>query len=245
MKTLTAICTLLIAFTAATVRAESAGMPGPASGKGTTADLIAQYIPDDTEGGKKQTIGDLMKKESAKVRPKFVLGIGGGLDAREGFASIAASVPMGMQYGNYSLTFSPAYTYMSGKSIKTKTGPVDRILRTKTSGQVYEFTLPAMFTYSILDLPAHLYTPYVTGGAGYSYRKFSLSGYSLVSRISRISYLHSMTLNYGFGFLVRTSDDTRFNIGLTCQSYFNKRNGPFDYDTTGAGLQFGFMIIIN
>lgn len=245
MKTLSLICSLIITLPMAISQAAAAVTPGLSPGQDPAGSLVAQYIPDESETGKKQTIGDLMKKEGARVRPKFILGISGGFDAREGFASIAASVPMGMQYGKYGLNFFPAYTYMSGKSIKTKTSPINRILRTKTSGQVYEFNLPAMFTYSILDLPAHLYTPYVTGGAGYSYRKFSLSGSSLLSMTSRTSYLHSMTLDYGFGFLVRTSEDTRFNIGLICQSYFNKRNGPFDYDTTGAGIQFGFMIIID
>jgi hypothetical protein len=211
--------------------------------------LLAQYLTDDEDNdrdtARKKTIGDIKKDVSAKVRPQFIMGISGGLDAREGFASISATVPMGMQYGTYGLTFFPAYTYMSGKSIKTKKSPIDNILRTKTDGQVYEFTLPAMFSYYILDLPAHLYTPYVTGGAGYSYRKFSLNGSSLVSMTGRAYTLHSMTLNYGFGFLVRTSDDTRFNAGLTCQSYFNMRNGPFDYDTTGASIQFGLMIIFD
>ena len=245
MKTLPFICTLVVSITTVLAQAGAAAIPDLPQERETAKGLVAQYIPDDSEGGKKQTIGDMMKKESAKPRPKFILGISGGLDAREGFASIAVSAPMGMQYGKYGVTFFPAYTYMSGKSIKTKTSPLDRILRTKTSGQVYEFTLPAMFTYSILDLPAHLYTPYVTGGVGYSYRKFSLNGSSLLSVTGRVSYLHSMTLNYGFGFIVRTSEDTRFNIGLTCQSYFNQRNGPFDYDTTGAGIQLGFMIIID
>ena len=245
MKRIPFTCTLFIAFTTAFMRVEAATVPVLSSGKGSDDAIIAQYIPDDTEGRKKQTIGDLMKKEAPKAGPKFIMGIGGGLDAREGYACIAASLPMGMQYGKYSLTFNPAYTYMSGKSITSKAGPFDQILRTKTNGQINEFTLPVLFTYSILDLPANMYTPYVTGGAGYSYRKFSFSGSSLISRASRVAYLHSLTLNYGFGFLVRTSDDTRFNIGLTCQSYFNKRNGPFDYDTTGVGLQFGFMIIID
>jgi hypothetical protein len=241
MKTLPLICMLAIAVTTVMARAETPVIPVQES----TGNLIAQYIPDDSQGEKKQTIGDMMKKESGKVRPKCILGISGSLDAREGFASIAASMPVGMQYGKYGLTFVPAYTYMSGKSIKTKTSPIDRILRTKTSGQIYEFTLPAMFTYSILDLPAHLYTPYVTGGIGYSYRKFSFGGSSLVSTTSRVAYLHSLTLDYGFGFLVRTSEDSRFNIGLTCQTYFNKRNGSFDYDTTGAGIEFGFMILFD
>jgi hypothetical protein len=244
MKKLPVIILLLVATAAAYASDLSTGQE-------SVRGLTAQYLTDDEEGGragdtgKKKTIGDLKKEGSAKVRPQFVMGISGGLDAREGFASISASVPMGMQYGKYALTFFPAYTYMSARSIKTKSSPVSNIVRTKTDGQVYEFTLPAMFSYYILDVPAHLYTPYVTGGVGYSFRKFSLNGSSLVSMTGRVYTLHSMTLNYGFGFLVRTSEETRFNIGLTCQSYFNQRNGPFDYDTTGASIQFGLMLIID
>jgi hypothetical protein len=243
MKTLPLIFALMLAT--ATAHATDLISPGePVRG------LTAQYLTDDEGGraddaGKKKTIGDLKKDGSAKVSPKFVMGINGGLDAREGFASISASVPLGMQYGKYGLTFLPAYTYMSAQSIKVKSSPVSNIIRTKTSGQVYEFTLPAMFSYYILDVPAHLYTPYVTGGAGYSYRRFTLHGSSLASMAGRAYSLHSMTLNYGFGFLVRTSEETRFNIGLVCQSYFNQRNGPFDYDTTGASIQFGLMLVFD
>ena len=241
MKTLPA---LLVLFCATATAAHATDLTIPQE---SIRGLTAQYLTDDegTDTGKKKTIGDLKKQAGPKVRPLFVMGINGGLDAREGFASITASVPLGMQYAKFGLTFLPAYTFMSAKSLKVKGSPASNIVRTKTSGMVYEFTLPAMFSYYILDVPEHLYTPYVTGGVGYSFRRFSLHGSSFASMAGRQYSLHSMTLNYGFGFLVRTSEETRFNIGLVCQSYFNQRNGPFDYDTTGASIQFGLMLVFN
>ncbi|OHD66158.1 MAG: hypothetical protein A2176_07905 [Spirochaetes bacterium RBG_13_51_14] len=225
-----------------------------ASGKaGRNADiLLAQYITDDKEdapdeknAAKGKSVLDYRKREMEQARPRFIMGLGGGMDAREGAASIFAAAPLGIQYGRYAVTAEPAFLYMSAKSIKTEGGIRETIIRTKTSGQIYEFGLPFKFSYSILDLSLYPYTPYAAAGIGYSFRKFSFNGSSLISMAKRNYYLHSMTLDFGFGFLVKTTETTRVNVGLTVISYFNEKSGRFDYDTTGASILFGMMVIFN
>jgi hypothetical protein len=113
------------------------------------------------------------------------------------------------------------------------------------NGQIYEFDLPFKFTYSILDIARYPYTPYVTAGTGYSLRKFSLSGSSLLNRVSKQYTVHSMMLNFGFGFFVKMTENTRFNVGFNGVPYFNTRSGDFNYDTTGVSLLFGMMVIFD
>ena len=85
--------------------------------------------------------------------------------------------------------------------------------------------------------------PYLTAGIGYGYRKFFLRASSPIERIAREYSINSFTMHYGFGFLVRTSEDTRFNAGLTGVSHFSSRTGEFNYDTTGVSIGLGLLLI--
>lgn len=213
-----------------------------------TGVLIAQYLEDKENGrdtkSQKETILDYQKKEMLPT-PHFIMGIGGGLDAREGFGSASIALPLGVQYGHFTMIFDTAFVYSNAKSLRqNKPDLFDTIMRTKMSGQIIELHLPFKFSYSILDLEKYVYTPYLSAGIGYSYRKFYLRGTSALNRITREYGINSLTLNYGFGFLVRTSQDTRFNVGITGISYLNNRSGAFNYDTTGASLLMGILLIL-
>ena len=222
----------------------------PSTANDDTAILLSQYIEDkDTrreDRTKKETVQDLRSREMEKPVPRFIMGVGGGADAREGFGSIMITAPLGILYDRFTVTADPGFVYSSGKSIRVKKGvSLENLTRTKMNGQIYQFDLPFRFTYSILDIARYPYTPYVTAGTGYSLRKFSLSGSSFLSRTSRQYSLHSMTLNFGFGFFVKVMEHVRFNVGFNGVVYFNKRSGVFDYDTTGVSLLFGMMHIFD
>ncbi len=213
-----------------------------------TGIITAQYIEDRETGrdgkNKKGTIQDLRNRELARTVPRFIMGLGGGLDAREGFGSASLAVPLGVQYGQFNMIFDLGFVYSNAKSLrKSKTGLMDSILRTKLSGHVIDFNLPFKFSYSILNLETNLYTPYLTAGIGYGYRKFFLRASSALERIAREYSINSFMIHYGFGFLVRTSDDTRFNVGINGISYFNSRTGVFNYDTTGVTIAVGLLLV--
>ncbi|MBN2080144.1 MAG: hypothetical protein JW838_14340 [Spirochaetes bacterium] len=213
---------------------------------GPAAPLLAQYLDDSGEQTgreKTRTLADLRNEERA--RPRCIIGIGGAVSARESFASLAAFVPVGMQYGKYGVTAEPAYLFMNTRSFRTDTGGfLNQITRTRTKGQVHSFSLPVKFSYSFLDLEGFPYTPYLAAGAGYAFRKFAMSGSNLLNRAGREIFIHSFTLDYGFGFLVKTTKDTRLNVGLQGTSFFNKKKGEFGYDTTGASITFSLMTLI-
>jgi hypothetical protein len=222
----------------------------PAAAGEDTNLILSQYL-DDKEAGRedrsrKGTVLDLRNKEMARPQPRFIMGVGGGANAREGFGSVILTAPLGIMYERFTVTADPGFVYTNAKSMRGKKGwSLENLIRTKMNGQIYQFDLPFKFSYSILDLAMYPYTPYVTAGIGYSLWKFSLSGSSPLSHVSREYYINSMTLNYGFGFLVKTTEDTRFNVGFNGVSYFNKRLGEFNYDTTGVSLLFGMMVIFN
>lgn len=163
----------------------------PAAGIGEDRGMeLAQYIEDREPGKddryKKGTIQDYRNRELAKPVPRFVMGISGGLEAREGFGSASLAVPLGVQYGRFTMTFDLGMTYANAKSMtKSNPGLLDTILRTKLNGHIVEFDLPFKFSYSILDLEKNLYTPYLTAGIGYGYRKFHLRASSALERIAR------------------------------------------------------------
>ena len=212
----------------------------------STSPLVAQYIDDSGEErveDRGRTLADLAKK--ARTRPRPVIGVGGGVNARENFASLAAFVPVGMQYGKYGVTADPAYIFMKARSFRTDSGGFPALIgRTKTQGQVHSFSLPVKFSYSFLDLDGFPYTPYLAAGAGYAFRRFAMSGSNLLGRTSREIFIHSFTLDYGFGFLVKTTEQTRLNVGLHGSSFFNEKRGAFAYDTTGASLTFSLMTLL-
>jgi hypothetical protein len=208
--------------------------------------LLAQYLDDSGE----ERGGDTIRRpadsrKDAKPRPRFIMGLGGGVSARENFASLAAFVPVGMHYGKYGLTAEPAYLFINARSFRTDGGGfLNQITRTKTQGQAHSFSLPVKFSYSFLDLEGFPYTPYLAAGAGYAFRRFAMSGSSLLSRAGREIFIHSFTLDYGFGFLIKTTPDTRLNIGLQGTSYFNEKRGEFTYDTTGASITFSLITLL-
>ncbi len=224
------------------VRPESLYAAGATDDQGF---FMAQYIEDKDNGGnRKKTVRDYAKKEPEKPEPRFIMGIGGGVNAREGFGSASLGVPLGVQYGRFIMVFDTTLHYSNAKSLrKTKSSLLDSILRTKLSGHVVEFDLPFKFSYLLLDLEKNPYTPYFTAGIGYAYRKFYLRGSTSLERITREYGINSFTMHFGFGFLVRTSDDTRFNVGITGVSHFNNRSGEFNYDTTGVSIGLGMLLI--
>lgn len=211
--------------------------------------LLAQYLEDRQNGNEnrsgKETIRDFQKRELKKPEPHFIMGVGGGLDAREGFGSASLTAPLGVQYDRFLMIFDAAFVYSNAKSLKPDNPDLfQSLFRTKMNGQILEFHLPFKFSFMILDLEKNLYTPYLMAGIGYSYRKYYLRGSTALFRILRQCELNSLTLNLGFGFLVRTSDSTRFNVGITGTPYFNSRHGSFNYDTTGVALQVGMLFIL-
>lgn len=208
----------------------------------------AQYIEDRESGKenryKKGSVGDYRNRELARPVPRFIMGLSGGLDAREGYGSASLAAPLGVLYGRYTMTFDIGVVYSNAKSLrKNKNNLMDGLLRTRMSGHIVEFNLPFKFSYSILDLEKNIYTPYLTAGIGYGYRKFFLRASSPIERIAREYSINSFTMHYGFGFLVRTSEDTRFNAGLTGISHFSSRTGEFNYDTTGVSIGLGLLLI--
>jgi hypothetical protein len=222
-----------------------------ASDTGRNTDvLLAQYLEDDDGGGKnaqrKGTIRELQKREAERPRVRFFIGTGGGIMLREGFASINISSPLGIQYNKYIATTAPTFIFTNAQTLRGKKGwSADNLFKTRTSGRIYEFDLPFRFNYSFLDINAFPYSPYISAGMGYSLRKFMFSGSSLLSRTNRNFALNSMTLNFGFGFFVKITEETRLNAGLNIVTYFNNRSGIFNYDTTGASIQFGFITFLN
>ncbi len=206
---------------------------------------MAQYIQDKESDSKKGTVQDYQNKELARPVPRFIMGISGGLEAREGFGSACLVAPLGVQYGRFMMTFDIGFVYSNAKSLpKNNPSPLDSILRTKMNGYIIEFDLPFKFSYSFLDLKTSLYTPYLSAGFGYAYRTFYMHGSSALVRISQEYSINSFTLNYGFGFLVRTSEDTRFNVGISGVTHFSSRTGTFGYDTTGVSLMVGLLLVM-
>ncbi len=232
----------VLIFSAAPSNLQAAGI---AENQGLeTAQYIEDKEPDRDNKYNKGTIQDYKNRELARPVPRFIMGIAGGLDAREGFGSASLSVPLGVQYTRFTMIFDIGVVYSNAKSLrKSKTDPLDTILRTKLSGHIVEFNIPFKFSYSFLDLETNLYTPYLTAGIGYGYRKFFMRASSTLERIARDYSINSFTMNYGFGFLVRTSENTRFNVGLTGISHFNSRSGVFNYDTTGISIAIGLLLI--
>lgn len=212
--------------------------------------LLAQYL-EDTEAGqrgarRRDTVMDIQKRERDRLRPRAIIGASGGVEAREGFASVIISAPLGVQYDRYLVTTAPMFVFTNSQSLRGKKGwSLDNLVRTKMSGRIYEFDIPVRFSYSFLDIHSFPYSPYLSGGLGYSLRKFLLNGSSFLSRTNRDFTLNSLTINIGFGFLVKITDMTRLDIGLHIVMYFNSRSGIFNYDTTGASLHLGFMTFLN
>ncbi|MBN2160726.1 MAG: hypothetical protein JW807_15155 [Spirochaetes bacterium] len=204
----------------------------------------AQFITDENEERGRKTIGELRDEGLMKPKVRPIIGIDGGASVRDGAASVSTMLQIGMQYDRYIVTADPVFIYLNAQSLQGKKNMTRYFLRTKTSGQVYEFALPVKFNYVILNMEKYQYAPYVSAGAGYSFRSFALDGSSFISHTSRAFDLHSLTLNFGFGFLVKTTAETKFNVGINGVSYFNTRSGIFDYDTTGASLHFGMMVFI-
>lgn len=220
----------------------------PASADDDAGILLSQYLEDKESGRvekpKKGTVQELQDKEIVKPMPQLIMGVGGGAEAREGFGSVMITAPIGIMYDRFTVTADPGFVYSSAKSMRTKKGlSLENLTRTKMNGQIYQFDLPFKFTYSILDITRYPYTPYITAGTGYSLQKFHLSGSSVLSQVSRQYTINSMTLNFGFGFFVKVIEHVRFNVGFNGVSYFNKRSGVFNYDTTGVSLLFGMMLI--
>jgi hypothetical protein len=197
--------------------------------------LLSQYIK---EG--KNTAGTDDKTQK-KEQPVFIAGFAGGLSNRESFASVSVLSMFGIQYKWLSVTIDPEFTYMRGASLKSK----NHLPGAKSSGEVLEFGLPAKCTFSILDLASYPYTPYVMAGLGYNYRKYAVKSSLIIYRIASAYHVSSFTLNYGFGFIVKTTEQTRFQIGLSGISYFNTTPGTFNYDTTGASLMFGIILMFD
>lgn len=212
--------------------------------------MLAQYLEDGESGAtnakRRGTVRDLQKSEKLRLTPRFIIGGNGGVEAREGFASIIVSLPLGVQYDRYLVTATPMFVFTNAQSLRGKKGwSLDNLLRTKISGRIYEFDIPVKFSYSFLDINAFPYSPYLSVGIGYSLRTFLMNGSALLSRTNRDFTLNSLTLNYGFGFLVKTTADTRLDVGLHIVTYFNNRSGMFNYDTTGASVHLGFMTFLN
>ncbi|OHD68329.1 MAG: hypothetical protein A2W19_17185 [Spirochaetes bacterium RBG_16_49_21] len=202
--------------------------------------LLAQYLTDDKEypGAEKKT-AQPGGPDMAQKKFRLVTGLSGALSSQEGFAFVAAMTMFGIQLNRFSVTMDPLFAYSRTKLLKSG----NLLLGRKSSAEVMEFGLPVKCAFSFLDLDSYQYSPYVQAGFGYDFRKYSVNGSSVISRISSSYYVDSLTLNYGFGFFVKTTEHTRFQIGLNAISYFNANPGVFSYDTTGASILFGLIVI--
>ncbi len=198
---------------------------------------MAQFITDEKKDGK-----EAGRPVTAEKKPMFVMGLGASVSNIEGMASVSIISSLGMQLGHYHFNGEPSLHYMRAFSLKNKKGQA-ALFRTKTVGSILEFSVPVKFSYSFLDLETHPYTPYLTAGFGYSHRRFMFSGSATAVRITHNFFVDALTLNYGFGFMAKISEQTRLQIGLNGISYFDSRTGIFDYDTTGGSIYIGIMVL--
>jgi hypothetical protein len=245
------LLSILAAFPADPARAKTNGIPANHKVSASLAGLfrsedggtlLAQYLTEDKEyPGREEKIPETARPHAAGKKIRFITGISGALSNREGFASVSAAGMFGVQIDRFSVYVNPSYLYTRTRSLKSK----NLLLRTKSSAEVMEFGLPVKCAYSFFNTDEYPYTPYVEAGIGYNFRKYSATGSSTISRVSVGNLIHSLTLNYGFGFIVKTTERTRFQAGLGGVSYFNTIPGKFSYDTTGAYMQFGIIVIFN
>lgn len=205
--------------------------------KGVHNGEMAQFIPDEKKDGK--TPG---KPNSPEKKPMFIMGVGGGVSNLEGMASVSLLTCLGFQQSNYHFSGEPTLHYMRAFSLKPGKG-LASMLRTKSSGSVLEFSIPLKFSYSFLDLENHPYSPFISAGAGYSHRRFAYHGSGALARLSSDFYVDALTLNFGFGFMAKINEQSRLQIGINCISYFDTRAGTFTYDTTGASLFLGVILL--
>jgi hypothetical protein len=204
--------------------------------------LFAQYLTEDREyPEKKEKAREALGPYAVRKKTRFIAGIFGSLSSREKFAVVSAAGMFGIGVDRFSVYMNPEFLYTRTRSLKSK----NLLLRTTSSAEVMEFGLPVKCAYSFFDTAEYPYTPYVEAGVGYNFRKYSASGSSTISRVGVGNLIHSLTLNYGFGFIVRTTERTRFKAGLGGISYFNTIPGKFSYDTTGASAMFGFIVIFD
>ena len=205
--------------------------------QGIHNDETAQFITDEKKEGR--TPG---KPDSVDKKPLFVMGLAGGVSNLEGMADVSIISFLGMQQGHYHFSGEPSLHYMRAFSLKNRKG-LANLFRTRTSGTILEFSVPVKFSYSFLDLETHPYSPYLTAGFGYSHRRFMFNGSSAAGRLSRDFFTDALTLNYGFGFMAKITEQTRLQIGINGISYFDSRPGSFMYDTTGGSLSIGIMVL--
>jgi hypothetical protein len=167
------------------------------------------------------------------------MGIAGTVGNMESMARVSAMMTLGIQYDRFNFTLDPEFNYVWSKSMRSRTilHPI------KTSGSALEFGLPFKCSYSFLDLAQYRYTPYITAGFGYNFRQFSYTGSFLIASLHDAYGINSLTLNYGLGFLVKISEQTRFQVAVNGISYFNESKGAFNYDTTGASLAVGVLLV--
>jgi hypothetical protein len=216
---------------------------GRASGSENEQFLLTQFLTDDRNDAERdiKTRRRGSDTDGLRTTPLFIIGLSGALSNQEGFAMVSAMATLGIQYDKLYITTDPVFIYSRTKSMKMKIP----VLRKKSSGEVLEFGLPVKCTYAFLDLSSYRFSPYVQAGIGYDFRKFNSSGSSLISRAQYSYYVDSLTLHYGIGFIIKTTEQTRFQVGLNGTSYFNANKGEFSYDTTGASLLFGMIVIFD
>ncbi len=202
--------------------------------------LFAQFLTDDKESAtsKQNDLGPRI--ETPQILPKFILGLSAALSNMEGFANVSVSSILGIQYGKFSFTVDPAFIFSRANSINKKNA-----LAAKSTGEILEFGFPVKCTYAFLDLSSYQFSPYLQAGFGYDLRKYHFSGSSFFIGTSNTYFIDSLTLNFGFGFLIKMTEQTRLRIGLGGISYFSSKQGQFGYETTGASLLLGLATIFD
>jgi hypothetical protein len=205
--------------------------------------LIAQFLTDDRENAavKQKESSQQAGTEVPETRPQFMMGISGALSNMEGFANVSVASILGIQYGKFSFTADPAFIFSRAKSLKNKKD----MIGAKSSGELLELGLPLRCTFSFLDPSSYGFSPYLQAGFGYDLRKYIFSGSSFFTRINNSYFIDSLTLNFGFGFIIKMTEQTRLRIGLSGVSYFNSKQGAFGYETTGASMLLGLTAIFD
>ena len=208
----------------------------------TSASAVwAQYLDDGSAG-------ERIRKENVDtdtdIQPRCLLGIDAGTDVREGFASVAAAFPIGLQLTRHGLSADPTLRYMSMRSPRHGLRSLDRVIGTDANAKGFEFAIPLMYSYQFIDIDVYPYSPFLAAGAGYSFRRFAASVSTLLGGSGRHASLHSLTLHAGFGFVVRVNAQARLRVVMNAVPYFNAGRGKFSYDTTGGSIQIGMMTFV-
>ncbi len=184
------------------------------------------------------------KDDKDKVR--FTFGVISGMSTRDDFNNIQADIPFGFIVQRVGIIFNPSLVFLKSDSFNFDRGKaLNEFFRPKGSGFIYDLGISMKAQYYFKDPATAAYAPYLGAGPGYDYRGYEYKVRTFAIRQSKSYFLHSLTLNYGGGFMFKAREFIRITIDLGAISYFNKKDASrFTYDTTGATLGMGAHLLL-